>query len=285
MRKALLLVCVALVGGINVQAQPEAMTDLPPLGFIYVEGGSFKMGDDISTAPDEKPVHEVTLSPFYMSNTEVTVAQFREFMGNTSYKTDAEKNGYSWAYTGKRWVEYNFANWERDVAGRKRCPHEDNHPVVHVSYNDAVAYCKWVSSKYDVNCRLPTEAEWEYAAKGGNKHQNTKFSGSDSLENVGWFIENSGDTKHPALSKMPNILGLYGMAGNVREWCYDWYAADYYKCSPPKDPMGPGKRAERVVRGGSWGHYPIGCRCTNRYVCPPNVSYANIGFRVVMTVK
>lgn len=179
--------------------------------------------------------------------------------------------------------------WECDVAGNKRPLTDDNHPVIHVSWNDAVAYCRWLSVKTGKTYRLPTEAEWEYAAKGGINHDEYTYSGSNDIDAVAWYGYNSGNTTHPVGQKMPNSLGLYDMTGNVHEWCNDWLDKswedeNYYKNSPRVNPLGPEKGEYRVRRGGSWYYVKTFCRVSHRNGDDPTDRGYDIGFRVVSSL-
>jgi len=151
---------------------------------VYVEGGTFMMGSN-EGENDEKPVHEVTVNSFYISKYEITVEEFEKFINATGYKTDAEKEGWSYVYNGSSWKKKNGVDWRCGVGGDRRSEGEKKHPVIHVSWNDASAYAKWAGG------RLPTEAEWEYAARGGNKGKGYKYSGSDNIDEVAWYYNNS----------------------------------------------------------------------------------------------
>jgi len=239
---------------------------------IKVEGGIFRIG---STEYDnEKPVHKVSLSSFYISKYAVTVIQFKDFIDATAYVTDAKKEGWSYIYIGGSWEKKSGINWACNVRGKKRTNNEYNHPVIHVSWNDAVAYCKWVDG------RLPTEAEWEYAARGGNKSQGFKYAGSDNPDEVAWYKNNSGTKTHPVGLKKANEIGLFDMSGNVWEWCHDWFAADYYSNSPVDNPYGPSTGTLKVLRGGTWHYNSDAIRPTNRDYDIPNSRGSNTGFRV-----
>ena len=151
----------------------------------------------------------------------------------------------------------------------------DDCPVENVSWDDAVEYTRRIGG------RLPTEAEWEYAARGGNKSRGYKYSGSDNLDEVGWYENNSGRRTHPVGQKQPNELGLYDMSGNVWEWCEDWYDQGYYAKSPRDNPTGPSYGSLRVLRGGSWYDNVDDCRLTNRSRNSPDDRDHLIGFRCV----
>jgi formylglycine-generating enzyme required for sulfatase activity len=156
---------------------------------------------------------------------------------------------------------------------------EYNHPVIHVSWNDAAAYAEWLSRKTGQTWRLPTEAEWEYAAQGG---KNYKYAGSSIISNVGWYSKNSGGKTHIVGQKSPNNFGLYDMTGNVWEWCSDWFGSDYYKSSPQNNPQGPSSGSGRVLRGGSWSHYARYCRTAHRHNRRPDARNYYNGFRLVL---
>jgi formylglycine-generating enzyme required for sulfatase activity len=248
------------------------------IDMVFVEGGCFYMGcnsEQNNCDNDEKPVHEVCVDDFYLSKTEVTVSQFNEFIRETDYKTDAEKKGYSWIWTGSKWEKKNEVTWKDDVNGNRRSQNEYNHPVIHVSWNDAKAFAEWAGG------RLPTEAEWEYAARGGNKNRGYKYAGSNDVDEVAWYDDNSGGKTHPVGIKQPNELGLYDMSGNVWEWCSDWYDSGYYNNSPQRNPQGPSSGSYRVLRGGSWGYGDLNCRLANRSRNSPVNTNGDYGFRIV----
>lgn len=232
-------------------------TSSNPLGleWVWVEGGTFKMGctaEQSNCYDNEKPVHEVYVDGFYISRYEVTVAQFAQFVKETGYKTDAEKEGYSWVLEKGKWNVKNGIDWRYNGRNEIRPKSEYNHPVIHVSWNDASAFCSWLSKKTGTAVRLPTEAEWEYAARGGRKSRGFKFAGGNNADSVAWYWYNSNGNTHSVGQKKPNELGLYDMSGNVYEWCLDWYDDSYYGKSAHKNPMGPSSGFYRVLRGGGW---------------------------------
>ena len=252
---------------------------------IKVEGGTFRMGatseqgSDVDS--DEKPVHSVTLSDYYIGETEVTVGLFRKFINETGYRTDADKEGGSYIWNGSDWVLTSGVNWQCDVNGKIRSASEDNHPVIHVSWNDANEFCEWLKQKTGKNFRLPTEAEWEYAARGGNKSKGYKYSGSTTIGNVAWYSGNSGSATHDVKTKTPNELGIYDMSGNVFEWCQDWYGN--YSSGSQTNPTGPSFGFERVIRGGSWGSNARYCRVSNRSFDDPGNRDSFNGFRLALS--
>ena len=158
----------------------------------------------------------------------------------------------------------------------------DNDPIVNVNYDDAMAYCAWQSKQLNRICRLPTEAEWEYAARGGNSAKGYAYSGSNNIDDVAWFGANAGHKPHPVGQREPNELGIFNMAGNVWEWCSDWYNSKYYSNSPSQNPQGESDGAGRVVRGGGWSDSPQFCRSSARLGANPGLIAGNVGFRMVI---
>lgn len=276
-------------------------------GQVLVAGGSFAMGDhagDGDPGDGERPVHRVTLTSFYIDATTVTNAAFARFVKDTGYVTDAERWGSSGvfhlAFAGDRsdvlsgvdgapwWLAVRGACWRRPEGPGSSIGDRANHPVVHVSWNDATAYCAWAGK------RLPTEAEWEYAARGGL--EGARFPWGDELgAGRRWALniwqgrfptENTCEdgflTTAPVKSYRPNGYGLWQTVGNVWEWCADWFSADYYGRSPARDPRGPEQGTARVMRGGSYlchdsycNRYRVAARTSNT----PESSSGNLGFR------
>ena len=270
-----------------------------PAEMVYVEGGSFMMGSN-DGENDEKPVHQVTLDGFYVGKYEVTVDQFQQFVSATGYRTDAEKGGGARVWTGDIWTGI---KWEQKKDANWRNPYfqqTDNSPVTCVSWNDAVTFCNWKSdwegltrayriNGSDVTCnfeangyRLPTEAEWEYAARGGSRSQGYKYSGGNNLDEVGWYRDNSNIAQSVGLKK-PNELGCYDMSGSVWEWCWDWFGK--YSAVSTTDLHGPNSGKDRVSRGGGWYGAALGARVANRNSCDRSYSNCTIGFRLCRTAK
>ncbi len=222
-----------------------------------IPAGSFYMGSDgLGEDFDEAPIHQAVISrPFRMGITEITNAQYESF--RPEHRALRGKNGVSL---------------------------EDDEAVVNVSYSDAVAFCEWLSRKEGKNYRLPTEAEWEFAAKGGASSKSFKYSGSNNLDDFAWHKGNSKGTPHTVGTKLPNELGIYDMSGNVWEWCWDWYNKDFYKLEKGDNPKGPEMGERRSVRGGSWDSHPNYVRPANRISTEPNKTHEFYGFRVARTI-
>ena len=221
-----------------------------------VKGGTFMMGardNDPYVRPWESPAHEVTLSDYYIGETEVTQALWRAVMSsNPSWFSSA--NGYA-------------NNLQR--------------PVEKITYANCVSFITKLNQKTGKTFRLVTEAEWEFAARGGNRSKGYMYSGSDDLEEVGWHKGNSDDITHPVASKAPNELGIYDMSGNVEEWCSDWYGLYTYK--PATNPIGPSSGDARIVRGGCWDQAFRMSRVTARHEGFPTSPNVHTGLRIAMT--
>ena len=249
---------------------------------VYVKGGTFTMGctsEQTDCGGDEKPAHEVTISGFYMSKHEITNQQFAKFLNE---KGNQEEGDVEWINLEGKWGNTKCRIIKQGNTFKAE-PDYENHPVVYVSWYGAKAYCEWAGG------RLPTEAEWEFAARGGNNSKGYKYAGSNNIDNVAWYVVNSYDKgeghsdfgNHAVGTKRPNELEIYDMTGNVWEWCSDWYASDYYKTSPGKNPQGPDTGADRVCRGGGWGDEAQYCRVAYRSNGGPGGRSSFIGFRLV----
>jgi len=249
--------------------------------FVLVEKGSFTMGDTWGDGYDnEKPTHKVMFTyNFYIGKNETTFDEYDAFCEATGRSKPDDQS------------------WGRG-----------NRPVINVSWNDAIAYCNWLSEKeklpkaYDnagnlldsdgsvtiditkvVGYRLPTEAEWEYAARGGNKSRGYKFVGSSTVSDVAWYNSNSGSKTQEVGKKAPNELGLYDMSGNVWEWCSDWYGN--YSSSAQTNPYNSTADLFRVLRGGSWHNYATYTRVAYRSNFSPPDTGNYLGFRICRTVQ
>ena len=239
---------------------------------IAVKGGTFQLGSNEGN-DDEKPIHRVTLNDFYIGKYELTVGQYLQFCTetNTNWPEWLEKGNDYHVETGKD-AYYKNLGYQRKGS--------ENLPIVGVSWNDATAYCQWLSSKTNKNYRLPTEAEWEYAARGGNQSKGFTYSGSNTVGDVAWYTENSGSKTHTVGTKGVNELGIYDMSGNVWEWCSDWYDENYYKNSAAQNPKGAQSGSLRVLRGGSWNDTDYYCRSSFRYWIDPVNRFIDVGFRL-----
>jgi formylglycine-generating enzyme required for sulfatase activity/tRNA A-37 threonylcarbamoyl transferase component Bud32 len=274
-------------------AVSTSQTNTIGMKLVLIPPGKFLMGSPATEKlrnPTESPQHEVTISkPFYMGAYEVTVGQFRQFVKATGYKTDAEASGRGaarWFPEEKTFKADARCNWQNP--GWQQ---EDDYPVVCVSWNDARAFCVWLSQKENRSYRLPTEAEWEYACRARTF---TPFSYGSSLSsfqaNFNGNVPYGDASRGPYLERAtkvgsfrPNDFGLYDMHGNVTEWTADYFAAEY-PANAQVDPTGPEKGNEhqdRVYRGGSWIDYGQLCRSAMRGSNPPRSSFNVIGFRVI----
>ncbi|MFC2150906.1 formylglycine-generating enzyme family protein [Bacteroidota bacterium] len=250
---------------------------------VFVKGGTFSMGSE-NGDDDTKPVHSVSLDDFYISKYEVTVSQFEMFINETGYNTDPEVDGYSYIINKKEiWEKRKKINWRHNVKGEMRTADTYNHPVIHVSWRDVNAYCRWISKKTGIKYRLPTEAEWEYTARGGNKSKGYDYAGSNNISDVAWYRDNSGDETHPVGQKQPNELGIYDMTGNVWEWCSDWYDKSYYKKSPQINPQGPEYGSYHILKGGSLGSGIENSKNIIRSQGKPASRGGHTGFRIACT--
>ena len=217
---------------------------------VYVAGGTFTMGATSEQGSDafdnESPTHSVTLSSYYICKYEVTQALWRAVMGN------------------------NPSNFKGD-----------NLPVECVSWDDCQTFINRLNSYTGRNFRLPTEAEWEFAARGGNYSRHYKYSGSNYISDVAWYDGNSSNRTHPVGTKQANELGLYDMSGNVWEWCSDWYGS--YSSYSQNDPTGPNSGSNRVLRGGSWCDGASYCRSSCRFNLAPGRRDYDLGLRLVLS--
>lgn len=243
---------------------------------IYIPPGKFMMGSDDGEAY-EKPLHEVDLDGYFIGKTEVTNAQYVEFLNNS--KID-HKSGCQ----GKPCIDTHKDNTDSHIIGTKKNYNVEqgyeDHPVICVRWYGAVKYCEWLSDKTGLNFKLPTEAQWEKAARGNDRREypwDSRFPD----KNLANFDGNIGKTTpvdfYPAGT---SPYGLLDMAGNVWEWCSDWYKAEYYKNSPPKNPEGPNSGSYRVIRGGSWDGYAWDLRCAYRTYGRPSGRSYDLGFRL-----
>lgn len=269
------------------------VVDLEPVPLTYIAAGSFDMGSKDGD-PNEDSIRHVSLKEFKIGTYETTVEEFEKFVESTGYVSDAETKGFSLVWSGESPIDKEGLNWRHGADGELQT--DKSQPVIHVSYNDAMAYCRWLSSRTNRTYRLPTEAEWEYAAGNGSKHTTYSWGNSDS-QNVSAnvadltsqkaamspeFFKNYTDGyvyTAPVGKFAPNELGLYDMIGNVAEWCLDWY--DDFYASGTNNPKGPFTGTDRVIRGGSWKSPPKYSRVPTRDFNEPYYTYNYVGFRVV----
>ncbi len=313
------IICISLIvvsyGWIIPMLQAEhSPKEASTENMVLIPAGTFLMGREdregwsSMAAPemfnDELPAHQVYVDTFYIDKYEVTNRQFMEFVTATKYETDAERNGGSLVMVpaeqvdepvegtdiGWKWVE--GATWRTPEGPGSSIENLMEHPVVHVSWNDANAYAEWVGK------RLPTEAEWEKAARGG---ANTNWFWSDFLDNAGKYqnfygehrldhqyppeVYDGYDKVSPVGSFQPNDYGLYDTAGNVFEWVYDWYEYDYFSRSPQNNPTGPASGEGKVIKGGGW--YLCECYTRPAYRESRDISHSDhgLGFRLALDLE
>ena len=230
-------------------SSPEPIIEAP---LVEIPEGWFAMGSDAGQ-DIERPIHRVWVDAFAMASTQVTVEEYARFVN---------ANGHPVPPCGN---DPNFS--------------DPRQPVVAVSWFDAVAYCEWLSSVMNCRYRLPTEAEWERAARGGVDGALFPW-GDDPPASRSRYGECWKNGPEPVGQSAPNAYGLYEMCENVHEWCSDWFAPDYYAVSPDRNPQGPEKGERKSSRGGSWRHHVKISRCSSRSSIPPGFRYADYGFRV-----
>ena len=225
---------------------------------IAVEGGTFTMGateeQGSDAYGDETPTHQVTLSSYYIGKTEVTQELWQAVMGKSLSQIGSE-------------------------LGNRTYGEGANYPMYYVSWEDCQEFITKLNALTGKNFRLPTEAEWEFAARGGSNSQGFKYSGSNTLSNVAWY---NASTTHPVATKASNELSIYDMSGNVWEWCNDWYSTSYYTSASQTNPTGPNSGSSRVCRGGSWSYDARSCRVSFRSGYNPTNRLGNLGLRLAL---
>ncbi len=294
--------------------KPAEITNRIGLALVLVPAGEFLMGGQETASElvqafaayrrkaeyfaDEYPQHRVRITrPFYLGKYEVTVGQFTRFVQDSGYRTEAETDGQGgWGFNAElhkcegRRPQFNWRT--------PGFPQTDQHPVLDVTWNDALAFCRWLSQTEGHTYRLPTEAEWEYACRAGTKTRYNFGNNPDDLFQQANTLEARGRTEFPHVQDVmpaagekltftmpvgrfaPNAFGLHDMHGNVWEWCADWHADDYYARSPVDDPAGPDSGDVRVRRGGGWNSFPLWARASFRNWNTEKSRCVNLGFRV-----
>ena len=236
--------------------------------FVWVEGGCYMMGSNSGNG-DEKPVHEVCVDGFWMGRYEVTIDQYRKYLQSTG-----GTSGVDWDDDDcpvRKGGSYSLAGNKFSRSGSQ--------PMVEVSWHGAKAFAAWLSDRTGKAFRLPTEAEWEYAARSGGKKE--KYAGGGNAGRVAWYTSNSGGRTNKVGTKAPNGLGLYDMSGNVWEWCADWYSSSAYESHARKNPIYDSGGPYRVARGGGWYNDSGDVRCANRYYNGPGDTRGDLGFRLL----
>lgn len=273
---SILVVFLAFTVSVNAQMSDQAWPEM-----VKVEGASFMLGankKDQQAEKDEKPDRKVSVKTFFMSKYEVTVWEWKQYVKATRKKMPP-KQAWGW---------------------------NDELPITNITWEDAVEFCNWLSKKQGFNpayskrgpryvCdftsngfRLPTEAEWEFAAHGGKKGKGKKYAGSDKLNLISWNVDNSEGRPHTYGTKYANELGIYDLNGNVWEWCWDIYDANHFRAVKDgmvqdPDATGPARGEKRIVKGGSWDSKPSFCRISNKVATLPGNTFEFYGMRVVQT--
>lgn len=240
-------------GGDNINAEIKEAVQEIVASMILVDGGTFTMGSNTSSSfPDEIPTHSVTLSDFYLSKVTITQKQWKAIMGENELWSDIYGKG-------------------------------DDYPANFISYEQAKLFIQRLKEYSGLEFRMPTEAEWEYAACGGQQSQGFTYSGSNDANKVAWYRDNAGEKMHPSAMLLPNELGLFDMSGNLWEWCSDYYGS--YTSESAINPTGPTTGTKRVVRGGSFTYEMAFSRCKTRNYLPETNQSVAVGLRLAISAK
>lgn len=264
----------------EIYISPELQEKLDLYGLIQVKGGIYQIGSETGES-DESPIHSVKVNSFYIAKNEVTVRDYIKFLNANDVTSYGSLNGKDLIDIEDydcpiEYTDNNFVFKASKYAKKDLCP------ITEVSWHGAIAYCDWLSNIVGEKFRLPSEAEWQYAARGGNKTENFLYSGSNDIAEVAWYATNSENKLHEVGKKKPNELGLYDMSGNATEWCLDWYNKDYYKHMPFDNPKGPKKGRWKLIQGGSVSTPAEQCRVAARDRYSHVNSVWTNGFRVLM---
>jgi formylglycine-generating enzyme required for sulfatase activity len=312
MRASLPIVVLLAIGGAvsppHISADDLATNEKEAVNFlgmrlVRISPGTFTMGSPKQEAGrdvDEEQ-HEVQITrPFYLGKHEVTLREFRAFVRETGYRTEPERDGEGGsAYTQQDGVWKFEGRKPEYIWSKTGFPRTDDHPVSNVTWNDAVAFCQWLSSKEGRKYRLPTEAEWEYCCRAGTTTRYHHGDGEEGLISIANIADASGKRMLPAWKMavshddgfpftapvgqfQPNAWGLHEMHGSLWEWCADFYDAEYYQRSPRQDPQGPAEGAMRVARSGCWNEGSRTCRSADRSKGVPSYRSSGVGFRVLL---
>jgi sulfatase modifying factor 1 len=261
--------------GAAATERPHLLHDAPSAGphhasMVLIPAGCFRMGSE-QGSPAERPEHTVDLPDFWLDSTPVTNQAFAGFIEDSDYQTEVERAGSAWGFQDGEFKSVMGMSWRTFAT-----PDRVEHPVILITWNDAVAYCSWAG------LRLPSEAEWERAARGGVV--SAAFPWGDA--NPDGTQSNFASDPHgppgttPVTRHAPNQFGLYDIVGNVWQWCSDWYSETYYAASPKSEPSGPASGTTRIRRGGAWNVIqPFRLRCANRGAMIPSQTATNMGFR------
>jgi sulfatase modifying factor 1 len=312
-RYAGVVLAALLAAGLSSPAtgqEPMTVKSLTPtftepvtgMEFVLVQGDCYEMGDTFGEGDRDEQRHDVCVDDFYIGKYEVTNEQFAKFVEATGHRTTAEEKGTGWGLGQNgsgTWEERSGLNWRHPIWPADGIKKKMNHPVVQVSWYDAVQFAKWLTAANGRTFRLPYEAEWEYAARSGGKMYRYSWGNISPAGNVAdlslkkifrnlSIFDGYNDTypyTAPVGSFPSNELGIYDMTGNAWEWCEDWFDSQYYEESPKRNPRGPASGKTKVDRGGSWNNMPRIARISNRDDADPTYRFFNVGFRLVLPVR
>ncbi len=264
--------------------QPHPASSFAPPETILVAEGELLLGS--ANPEDSNPFHKERVTAFLLSKYPVTVSDFAHFIKSSNYLTTADQFDSSYTIFENRTHADRGVNWRCNSSGFAHEEAGKNYPVIHISWIDACAYCNWLSRKTSRRWRLPSDIEWEYAARGGanSPHAEDAYSGGTDLEEYGWYLGNSEGNSQPVGLKTPNYLGLYEMSGNVFEWCSNSWAEIFLDSSTCQSPGSPNSEEVRVIRGGSWRSAATSCRVSYRSSKHQLSRSDEIGFRVVCDI-